>query len=88
MPTLKKLSRQSTPIHIRAFARRLYECGQLSVEEFIIDLARGRPFAQAPFRYQAKCYRGLRSAYAALAPQARERVKPLLEETGCLAYLA
>ena len=46
MPTLKKLSRQSTPIHIRAFARRLYECGQLSVEEFIIDLARGRPFAE------------------------------------------
>lgn len=46
-----------------------------------------REFAQAPFRYQAKCYRGLRSAYAALPPQARERVKPLLEQTGCLAYL-
>jgi len=48
----------------------------------------GREFAQAPFRYQAKCYRGLRSAYAALDPDVRARVRPVLEETGCLPYLA
>lgn len=47
----------------------------------------GHEFAQAPFRYQAKCYRGLRSAYAALAPEVRERVRPVLEQTGCLPYL-
>jgi hypothetical protein len=42
MSTIKKLHAQ--PKSIRAFARHLYECGELSVEEFIIDLARGRPF--------------------------------------------
>jgi hypothetical protein len=48
----------------------------------------GRAFTQAPFRYQAKCYRALRSAYAALGPDARMRVQPVLEQTGCLIYLA
>lgn len=48
----------------------------------------GHAFEQAPFRYQAKCYRGLRSAYAGLEPAVRARVKPVLEQTGCLAYLA
>ena len=52
-----------------------------------VRLADGE-FTQAPFRYQAKCYRALRSAYAALDPDARARVRPVLEETGCLAYLA
>ena len=48
----------------------------------------GAEYAQAPFRYQAKCYRALRGAYAALDGQARARLKPVLEQTGCLAYLA
>ncbi|TKW74610.1 MAG: glutathione S-transferase, partial [Bradyrhizobium icense] len=48
----------------------------------------GHDFAQAPFKYQAKCYRALRSAYAALEPGTRARVQPVLSQTGCLAYLA
>jgi hypothetical protein len=32
--------------------------------------------AQAPFRYQAKCYRALRCAYAALDAEARARARP------------
>ena len=51
-----------------------------------VRLADGE-FAQAPFRYQAKCYRALRSAYAALEPAASARLRPVLEGTGCLAYL-
>ena len=48
----------------------------------------GRAFTQAPFKYQAKCYRALRSAWAALAPDARMRLQPVLEQSGCLTYLA
>lgn len=48
----------------------------------------GRPYAQAPFRYQAKCHDALRKKLAALAPEVRRRVVPVLEETGCLRYLA
>jgi glutathione S-transferase len=48
----------------------------------------GRPYAQAPFRYQAKCHDALAKKLAALVPEARRRVLPVLEETGCLRYLA
>jgi glutathione S-transferase len=48
----------------------------------------GRPYAQAPFRYQGKCCDALRKKLAALAPEVRRRLDPLLEETGCLGYLA
>jgi glutathione S-transferase len=48
----------------------------------------GRPYAQAPFRYQAKCHDALRKKLAALAPDVRHRLDPVLEETGCLRYLA
>ena len=48
----------------------------------------GRPYAQAPFRYQAKCHDALRKKLAALAPEVRRRLDPVLEETGCLRYLA
>ncbi len=47
----------------------------------------GRPFAQAPFRYQAKCYDALRKRYAALPEAARRRIEPVLHDTGCLRYL-
>ena len=52
-----------------------------------VRLADGE-FAQAPFRYQAKCYRALRSAYAVLEPAVRARLRSALEGTRCLAYLA
>jgi glutathione S-transferase len=48
---------------------------------------RGRPFEQAAFRYQAKCYDALRHRFAALQPVDRARVEPVLEETGCLGFL-
>ena len=48
----------------------------------------GRPYAQAPFRYQGKCLDALRKKLAALAPDIRRRLDPVLEETGCLRYLA
>jgi glutathione S-transferase len=47
----------------------------------------GRPFAQGPFRYQGKCYDALRKKFAALPDTARRKLTPVLEETGCLAYL-
>jgi hypothetical protein len=48
----------------------------------------GRPYAQAPFRYQAKCLDALGKKLAALAPEVRDRLDPVLEESGCLRYLA
>ena len=47
----------------------------------------GRRYTQAPFRYQVKCYDALRRKFAALPAGARARVEPVLEETGCLAFL-
>lgn len=48
----------------------------------------GQPYAQAANRYQAKCYGALLSAYAALDERARERIDPLLHDSGCIAFLA
>ena len=48
----------------------------------------GRPYAQAPFRYQGKCHDALTKKLAALPVEVRRRLDPLLEETGCLRYLA
>lgn len=48
----------------------------------------GTLFRQPPFKYQAKCYKILCARHAALSPADRERLAPLLEETGCLSYLA
>jgi glutathione S-transferase len=44
-------------------------------------------YTQAPFRYQVKCYDGLRKKLAALPQDARARIMPVLEETGCLRWL-
>jgi glutathione S-transferase len=48
----------------------------------------GGTYAQAPFKYQAKCYAALKSKLAGLPPHARAVVDPLLKETGCFRYLA
>lgn len=48
----------------------------------------GAPFEQGVFRYQAKCLDALRKRFAALAPDARAAIAPVLEETGCLRHLA
>jgi glutathione S-transferase len=55
--------------------------------EFEVELL-GRAFRQAPFRYQAKCYDALRKRRAALPADALRRLDPLLEEAGCLGFLA
>ena len=47
----------------------------------------GMHYAQAPFRYQAKCYDWLRKHYAAVPADARKRLDAILEQAGCLAYL-
>jgi glutathione S-transferase len=48
----------------------------------------GRPYAQAPFRYQAKCFRTLKGSFAALPADARTSIEPVLAAAGCLRYLA
>lgn len=48
---------------------------------------RGRPYTQEPFRYQAKCYAELRHRWQTLDAASRERLQPLLQQTGCLALL-
>ena len=47
-----------------------------------------KPFGQAPFRYQAKCYSRLRSLYGQLGGAARTRTDAVLEQTGCAPWLA
>lgn len=56
-------------------------------EEMSLQIG-GKPYAQAPFRYQAKCLDALRKKFAALPADARRRLDPVLEEAGCLGYLA
>ena len=63
--------------------RAALEEGASSVD---LDI-RGRPWSQAPFRYQAKCYDALRKKLAALPADARRRLDPVLAETGCLRWL-
>ena len=60
---------------------------QDGAETFEVELL-GRPYAQAPFRYQAKCFDALRKRLAALPAAARQRLDPVLEEAGCLRALA
>lgn len=60
---------------------------QDGADEVRLDI-QGRPYAQAPFRYQAKCHDALRKKLAALAPDVRRRLDPVLEQAGCMSYLA
>lgn len=55
--------------------------------DFAVEIG-GRPYAQAPFRYQGKCHDALRKRLAALPADARRRLDPVLEEAGCARYLA
>lgn len=63
--------------------RTALESGATSVDLDIL----GRPWSQAPFRYQAKCYDALRKKLAALPPDVRHRLDPVLEAAGCLRWL-
>jgi hypothetical protein len=48
----------------------------------------GKPWAQTPFTYQAKCLQWLREAYEALDDNDRSRVDNILEGTGVLQLFA
>jgi glutathione S-transferase len=48
----------------------------------------GVDYAQASFKYQARCLEVLRERFATLPMEARERLQDLLETTGCLDFLA
>jgi glutathione S-transferase len=50
--------------------------------------AMGLPYAQGPFKYQAKCLAELRQRLAAVPAVDRARLDPLLDAAGCLAPLA
>lgn len=60
---------------------------QHGLEEVEVEIG-GRRYAQAPFRYQGKCHDALRKKLAALGPEVRRRLDPILEETGCIHALA
>lgn len=48
----------------------------------------GQDYVQAPFSYQAKCFRRLRDLFAGLDGDARKRIEPELDAAGCLRFLA
>ena len=56
-------------------------------DRFEIELL-GKPYGQAPFPYQVKCLEWLREEFAGLSDEAREGIRPLLEQTGCWHVLA
>jgi glutathione S-transferase len=47
----------------------------------------GRPYSQGTFKYQVRCLKELRDAYAGLDAATRAKVDPVLEPTGCLGAL-
>ena len=44
----------------------------------------GRTYTQGSFRYQQRCLWDLREAYKKLDGAVRDRLDPVLKETGCL----
>jgi glutathione S-transferase len=55
---------------------------QNGADKVVVTLL-GRDWAQAPFRYQAKCYDALCKKWQVLPGAARKRLDPILEEAGC-----
>ncbi len=67
---------------LEANARALKESrGAFSIK------ARGMPYRQGPFRYQTKCLVQLRRRFHSLDRGARERLDPVLKDTGCYPVL-
>ena len=52
-------------------------------ETFSVQLL-GQTYTQGTFRYQQRCLWDLRERYKALEPAARDRIDPILKDTGCL----
>ncbi len=59
---------------------------QAGASEVTLEM-QGKAYTQAPFRYQGKCHDALRKKLAALAPDVRRRLDPVLDEADCLKYL-
>mgnify|MGYP001552503610 CR=1 FL=1 len=55
-------------------------------ETFSVKLL-GQTYSQGAFKYQARCLADLRAAYAKLDAATKNKIDPLLTETGCLAPL-
>ncbi|MBL4907230.1 MAG: glutathione S-transferase [Sneathiella sp.] len=54
-------------------------------ENFSLNLL-GHPYTQKTFKYQIKCLSDLRSRYASLPPESKNRADQYLRETGCLEF--
>ncbi|HEY8947794.1 MAG TPA: glutathione S-transferase N-terminal domain-containing protein [Rhizomicrobium sp.] len=52
-------------------------------ETFSVSLL-GQIYTQGSFKYQAKCLKELRAAFAQLDTEAKGKITPLLDEAGCL----
>jgi hypothetical protein len=84
-PAIPELLRLAADVYLPFLAAN-FEATQHGDKEVSLQLL-SQTFTQAPFRYQAKCYDGLRKKFAALPRNARQRIEPLLRETGCLMWL-
>lgn len=84
--TLKTLLKHCSDTYLPFLAANL-KALQDGREEMSVEIG-GRLYAQQPFRYQAKCFDVLCNKLAVLGPDARKRLDPVLEEAGCLKYLA
>ena len=80
-PTVKELLRHCGATYLPFLAANL-QALQDGKEEVALAIE-GRPYAQTPFRYQAKCLRWLRQEFDALPGTAREQTASILRETGC-----
>ena len=68
------------------FLRANADAAAAGRDTFGVELL-GCPYEQGVFKYQVKCLEQLRRAFAELPPAARDRITPVLAETGCLKHL-
>ena len=74
LPTvIPELLRLAADVYLPFLAAN-FEAMQHGDEEVSVKLL-GPTYAQAPFRYQAKCYDGLKKKFAALPREARRRIR-------------
>jgi glutathione S-transferase len=83
-PTLQRLLRDEVAGFFFPWTTANAKALAESRKEFSLELA-GKPYTQETQKYHAKSLGVLRSRYAAVAD--RERLDPILAETGCLAWL-
>lgn len=80
-PLLEEVGRTYVPVMLANLAAVASGAAEVRAE---VD---GATWTQQPFPYQAKCVRWLREAYAALRPEHRAAVDPLLADSGCMLLL-